>query len=76
MLGDLISWDHILIAAFFLLVPLVLWIIALIQIAASKAAAGPIVAWIVLTTLIPWIGAILWFTIGRKSLRAVPSPAS
>ncbi len=62
---------HLLILTFVLFViPFTLWIIALVQIAASKAAAGPTVGWIAITTLIPWVGAILWFTIGRKSLRA------
>jgi hypothetical protein len=28
-----------------------------------------VVAWVVIVTLIPIVGAILWFAIGRRSLR-------
>ena len=68
MLSGLTGW-HVMIVLSFSVVPFVLWLIALIQIAASKAAAGPVVAWVVIVTLIPVVGAILWYAIGRRSVR-------
>lgn len=68
MFFGLAGW-HVLILLSFWVVPFVLWVIALMQIAQSKAAAGPVVAWVVIVTLIPLVGAILWFAIGRRSLR-------
>jgi predicted lipid-binding transport protein (Tim44 family) len=49
------------------LAPFVLWIIALVQIAMSKAAGGTIALWIVIVTLFPLIGAIVWFAVGRRT---------
>jgi hypothetical protein len=49
------------------LAPLVLWIVALVQIAASKATGGTIALWIVIVTLFPLIGAIVWFAVGRRT---------
>lgn len=46
--------------------PFVLWVIALVQIAASKAAGGTMAAWILITTLVPLVGSILWFAVGRE----------
>ncbi|WP_434316857.1 PLD nuclease N-terminal domain-containing protein [Leifsonia sp. P73] len=68
MLYGLTGW-HVMVVLSFWIVPFVLWLIALVQIAKSKAAAGPVVAWVVLVTLIPLVGAIVWFAIGRRSLR-------
>ena len=68
MLYGLTGW-HVMVVLSFWIVPFVLWVIALMQIAKSKAAAGPVVAWVVVVTLIPLVGAILWFVIGRRSLR-------
>ena len=68
MLSGLTGW-HVMIVLSFWIVPFVLWVIALVQIARSKAAAGPVVAWVVVVTLIPLVGAILWFAIGRRSVR-------
>lgn len=68
MLSGLTGW-HVMVVLSFWIVPFVLWLIALVQIAKSKAAAGPVVAWVVLVTLIPVVGAIVWFAIGRRSLR-------
>jgi hypothetical protein len=68
MLYGLTGW-HVMIVLSFWIVPFVLWVVALVQIAKSKAAAGPVVAWVVIVTLIPIVGAILWFAIGRRSLR-------
>ena len=68
MFIGLTGW-HVMIVLSFWIVPFVLWVVALVQIAKSKAAAGPVVAWVVIVTLIPIVGAILWFAIGRRSLR-------
>lgn len=63
MFSGLTGW-HLLIAGF---IPFVLWIIALIQIAVSKASASTIALWIVIITVFPFLGAILWFAIGKRS---------
>ncbi len=75
MFGALIGW-HVMILLSFWVVPFVLWVIALVQIARTKAAAGPVVAWMVIVTLIPLVGAILWFAIGRRSLRGDAPPTA
>lgn len=75
MFYGLTGW-HVMILLSFWIVPFVLWVIALVQIARTKAAAGPVVAWVVIVTLIPLVGAILWFAIGRRSLRGEAPPAS
>ncbi|MBN9631203.1 MAG: PLDc N-terminal domain-containing protein [Actinobacteria bacterium] len=75
MFYGLAGW-HLLILLSLWIVPFTLWVIALVQLAKSKAAAGPVVAWVVIVTLIPLVGAILWFAIGRRSLRGDTPPAS
>ncbi|WP_020077437.1 PLDc N-terminal domain-containing protein [Cryocola sp. 340MFSha3.1] len=72
MFSGLVGW-HVLILGMFV-VPFILWLIAVIQIAAMRAAAGPTVGWLLLVTLAPLLGAILWFTIGRRSLRQETPP--
>lgn len=72
MFSGLAGW-HVLILGMFV-IPLILWLIAVIQIAATRAAAGPTVGWLILVTLAPLLGAILWFTIGRGSLRRETPP--
>lgn len=73
MLNGLAGW-HVLILTALSIVPFVLWLIAIIQIAGSRAAAGPVVGWVILVTLVPLVGAILWFVIGRASLRRESPP--
>lgn len=68
MLSGLTGW-HVMIVLSFWIVPFVLWLIALVQIAKSKAAAGPVVAWVLIVTLVPVVGAIVWFVVGRRTLR-------
>ncbi|GAA4152432.1 PLDc N-terminal domain-containing protein [Leifsonia shinshuensis] len=68
MLYGLTGW-HVMIVLSLWIVPFVLWLIALVQIAKSKAAAGAVVAWVVIVTLIPVVGAILWFVVGRRAVR-------
>jgi hypothetical protein len=68
MLGGLTVW-HLLI-----LLALVIWIVALVQIARSKGTAGAIVGWIAVVTLLPVVGPIIWFAIGRRTLRSTQQP--
>lgn len=65
MLSNLVGW-HVIILLLSL-VPLALWLVALIQIAQSRAPGGTIALWIVIITLIPLIGPILWFTVGKRT---------
>lgn len=67
MFSGLAEW-HVLILMVWL-VPLVLWIVALVQIAQSRAEAGPTIGWIAVVTLVPLVGPILWFALGRRSVR-------
>ena len=45
----------------------VLWIVALVSIARRGASGTVIALWILIVTLLPLLGSILWFTIGRNS---------
>lgn len=74
MFSGLVGW-HLLILMVLWVIPFTLWLIAVIQIAAAKAAAGPTVGWLILVTLVPVVGAILWLVIGRESLRRSAPPA-
>lgn len=65
MLGGLTGW-HVLLLIFGA-VPFVLWVIALVQVAVSRTTAAYVIAWIAVTTLVPLIGPILWFTLGRAN---------
>ncbi|SEA75741.1 PLDc N-terminal domain-containing protein [Leifsonia sp. 21MFCrub1.1] len=73
MFSGLAGWHALIVFGMFV-VPFILWLIAVIQIAAARAAAGPTVGWLILVTLAPFLGAILWFTIGRSSLRRETPP--
>ncbi|MDN4613813.1 PLDc N-terminal domain-containing protein [Leifsonia sp. F6_8S_P_1B] len=64
MLAGLTGWHTIIMVV--LLLP---WLIAVVQIARSKAPATPVVLWLVVVTVLPLIGALLWFAVGRASLR-------
>lgn len=65
MFSGLTGW-HVIILLLSL-APFVLWIIAIVQIATSKATGGTIALWIVIVTLFPLIGAIVWFAVGRRT---------
>jgi amino acid transporter len=58
------------------IVPFALWIIALVQIAVSKAAASALVVWAIIVTLVPLIGPIVWFAIGKRTVTHPPAPPS
>ena len=46
----------------------------LVAITLLSALATPVVVWILVVTLIPLVGPILWLTIGRRSLRRETPP--
>jgi hypothetical protein len=73
MFSGLTGWHLILLVLW--IIPFVLWLIAVIQIAGAKAASGTTVGWLILVTLVPLIGAILWFSIGRASVQRQAPPA-
>ncbi|TAM66207.1 MAG: DUF2510 domain-containing protein [Microbacteriaceae bacterium] len=66
---------HIIVLLFFL-APFVLWIVAVAQIALSHARSGTIATWIVVVTLIPLAGAVLWFAVGKRAVAAAASSAA
>jgi hypothetical protein len=63
----LAGWN--LLILFVYIVPLVLWIIALVQVTGSRASGSIVALWIIIVTLLPVVGPILWFAIGRKTAR-------
>lgn len=65
MFSNFAGW-HVIILLLWL-APFVLWLVALIQIAQTRAPGGTIALWIVIITLIPLIGPILWFTVGKRT---------
>lgn len=63
MLGNLSGW-HLLILSVVWIIP---FVITVISIARNQAASGTAKAvWVLVTLLFPWLGLVLWFTIGRK----------
>ncbi|WP_374010547.1 PLDc N-terminal domain-containing protein [Leifsonia sp. LS-T14] len=72
MFSGLTGWHLIVLALS--IVPFVLWLIAVIQIASAKAPSGPTVLWLLLVTLVTLIGPILWFAIGRGSIQRNAPP--
>lgn len=65
MFSGLAGWHLIVLVT--MIIPLALWVVALVQIAQSKAAGGTIALWIVIITVVPLVGSILWFVIGRRT---------
>lgn len=49
------------------LVVLVLWIIAILDIVKSGMDSAKTLIWILVVLLLPVIGTILWFVIGKKT---------
>jgi hypothetical protein len=70
MLSGLGGW-HLLIIITGLL-PFALWIIALVQIGSSRASVGATVVWVAIVTLVPLIGAIVWFIVGKRTIAQDP----
>ena len=48
------------------LVLLILWIVALVDILKSSMATDKKILWVVVITLLPVLGVILYFLLGRK----------
>jgi hypothetical protein len=49
------------------LLALILFIVALISILGSGLSTGMKIVWVLVVLLLPIIGAILWFLIGKKA---------
>ncbi|WP_160150876.1 PLDc N-terminal domain-containing protein [Microbacterium timonense] len=59
---------HLLILAVVWIVP---FVITVVSIARNRVASGTAKAvWVLIALLFPWLGLILWFTIGRKPASA------
>lgn len=65
MLGGLTGWNLIVITVLFF-IP---WLLSVIQIGRTKAPATPVVVWLLVVTLLPLVGPLLWLAVGRTSLR-------
>lgn len=55
-----------LIVLLFTLTPLVLWVVALVDIIRSEFSGNNKIIWILVVLLLPLLGAILYFLVGRK----------
>ncbi|GAA2983991.1 hypothetical protein GCM10010460_20010 [Microbacterium terrae] len=67
MHGNLSGW-HLIILAVIWIIP---FVVTVVSIARNRVASGTAKAvWVLIALLVPWIGLILWFTIGRT-----PAPA-
>lgn len=63
VLGNFNGW-HLIILSFVWIIP---FVITVVSIARSRVATGTAKAiWVLIALLFPWLGLILWFTIGRK----------
>ena len=63
VLGNFNGW-HLVILSFVWIIP---FVITVVSIARSRVATGTAKAiWVLIALLFPWLGLILWFTIGRK----------
>ncbi|WP_082462218.1 PLD nuclease N-terminal domain-containing protein [Agromyces sp. Leaf222] len=61
--GNLTGW-HLIILSVIWIIPLV---VTVVSIARDQVASGTARAvWVLIALLFPWLGLILWFTIGRK----------
>ena len=48
----------------------VLWVVALGQVLRRPQAGTAQVAWVLVIVLLPLLGAVLWFTVGRRQTSA------
>ena len=65
MLSNLNGW-HLIILSLVWIIP---FVITVVSIARDRVASGTAKAvWVLIALLFPWLGLILWFTIGRKSV--------
>lgn len=65
MLSGFTAWHLVVLLA--LIVPLVLWIVALVQLARSKAPGTTVLLWILVISVFPLLGPILWFVLGSRT---------
>jgi hypothetical protein len=73
MFAGLTGW-HLIILTLLGLPQLILWIVALVGIIGSRGDSGTIALWFILITLIPIIGSILWFVVGKRTVAQRPQP--
>ena len=67
MFGSLNGW-HLIILCVVSMIP---FVITVVSIARDQVVSGTAKAvWVLIALLFPWLGLILWFTIGRKSVEA------
>ena len=65
MFGNLNGW-HLIILSVVWIIP---FVVTIVSIARDRVASGTAKAiWVLIALLFPWLGLILWFTIGRKSV--------
>jgi len=64
MLSGFTAWHLLVLLA--LIIPLALWIVALVQTARSKAPGTTVLLWILVVTVFPLVGPILWFVFGSR----------
>lgn len=57
---------EIVIMFFFMLAPFILCIVSLVDILRSEFAGNNKIVWVLVVILLPFVGAIMYFTIGRK----------
>lgn len=63
--ANLSGW-HLLILAVVWIIP---FLVAVVSIARNRVASGTAKAvWVLIVLLFPWLGLILWFAIGRRSV--------
>ena len=56
------------------LILLIVRVIALVQIARSKAAGATIALWVLIITIVPLVRPVLWFAVGRHTATSGGSP--
>ena len=65
--GNFNGW-HLIILSVVWIIP---FVVTVVSIARERVASGIAKAvWVLIALLFPWLGLILWFTIGRKSVPA------
>jgi len=63
-LGGIGGWEILLLSS--LLIPLLLWIIALVDCLKSEFKGNDKVIWVIVILFFPVVGPILYFIIGRR----------
>ncbi len=63
-LGGIGGWEILLLSS--LIIPLLLWIIALVDCLKSEFSGNDKVIWVIVILFFPVVGPILYFIIGRK----------